>query len=88
MLAFVVFLRVGLIRPVHLVAQPWSFLVDLVHWVRGAKLGFGGNLAPWASFSNGEADLKAHWVVRALYARVVCLAQGVLEPPLHLIALP
>ena len=27
------------------------------------------------------ADLKAHWGVRALYARVLSLALGVLEPP-------
>ena len=34
-----------------------------------------------ASFSTGEADLKAHRGVRALHACVFSLPKGVLEPP-------
>ena len=48
--------------------------------MRGAKPGFGGTWALGASFSIGEADLKAHLGVRALRACVVGLAQGVPEP--------
>ena len=47
----------------------------------GAKPGFGGNWAPRASFSTGEADLEAHWGARALHARDLSLAKGVLKPP-------
>ena len=32
-------------------------------------------------FSTGEADLKAHWGVRALNDRVSSLLWGLLEPP-------
>ena len=34
----------------------------------------------WASFSTGEADLRAHWGVRALHACFFCISRGVLKP--------
>ena len=49
-------------------------------WMRGAKPGFGANCASRASFSTGEAVLKAHRGVRALHACVLSLPRGVLEP--------